>query len=438
MYYHIEPTILPSMAFHYRSTIPLLLLLTTLATGCTGRAGNSSGDWVGSIETAGNVTQVRTEGGSVWGGTARLLEEAVIGREETDAHRLGEVRAIVISEAAIYVVDLSVPVVHMYDLEGHHLRDIGRHGEGPGEFVRPLAAGLDPISQRLYIRDSMGARINVYTLGGTPLETWRIQTTRPFTSPLVVDQSGTPYTQIVLDPSVPYLEQQHGMASCGPGGIGTDTLAIPDVEYRPLEVEFAGGTRSMIRVPVPFGPEVIWAMTPQRAVVLGASDAYRFEVHHPDGRVRIIEKPWLQVPVENEEAAWNKGRLTAQIRRDVPDWEWQGPGIPSYKPAFQHFLPDRDGRIWVVRQGPGERLEGGLQEPEDWRDYFWKPAWEDTYLLDVFDEEGRYLGDVELPPGLQFSTLPCIRGDRFVALRTEPDGTPLVICYRLVLPDNNI
>ena len=148
--------------------------------------------------------------------------------------------------------------------------------------------------------------------------------------------------------------------------------------------------------------------------------------------------PALAVEAQHESKLINSGKSTYEIRvGGTMDAENTHIYQSAYKPAFQHFIPDHDGRIWVVRQGPGQRLEGGIQEPDDWRDYFWNPAWEDTYLLDVFDAQGRYLGDVELPPGLQFSTPPCIMGDRFVALHTEPDGTPLVISYRLVLPDNN-
>ncbi len=39
------------------------------------------GTWVGTITTEGNVTTVVNESGSMWGWTARLVEEASIGVE---------------------------------------------------------------------------------------------------------------------------------------------------------------------------------------------------------------------------------------------------------------------------------------------------------------------------------------------------------------------
>jgi len=36
-----------------------------------------------------------------------------------------------------FVLDWQVPAVRVYDLAGEHLLDVGREGEGPGEFRYP-------------------------------------------------------------------------------------------------------------------------------------------------------------------------------------------------------------------------------------------------------------------------------------------------------------
>lgn len=57
---------------------------------------------------------------------------------------------------------------------------------------------------------------------------------------------------------------------------------------------------------------------------------------------------------------------------------------------------------------------------------------------DVFDEEGRFLGDAELPEGTQMFPPPYVRGDLFLAayLAAYMDevGTVMVKRYRIVLP----
>ena len=60
-----------------------LLLGTTvlIAAACSSGipAADSEGTWVGTITTEGNVTIVANESGSVWGGTATLVEELSVG-----------------------------------------------------------------------------------------------------------------------------------------------------------------------------------------------------------------------------------------------------------------------------------------------------------------------------------------------------------------------
>ena len=56
-----------------------VVALAALACGPQESATDAGGSWVGTITTEGNVTTVVNESGSVWGGTARLVEEASIG-----------------------------------------------------------------------------------------------------------------------------------------------------------------------------------------------------------------------------------------------------------------------------------------------------------------------------------------------------------------------
>jgi hypothetical protein len=52
-------------------------------------------------------------------------------------------------------------------------------------------------------------------------------------------------------------------------------------------------------------------------------------------------------------------------------------------------------------------------------------------IWDVFDRDGRYLGNVE---GLPVVSRPFINGDTVVAVALDDAGTVMVKRYRLVLP----
>ena len=152
--------------------------VTLLAVGMTACAATGEPDtndtWVGTITTAGNVTTTVNESGSVWGGTARLVEEASIGVEVgADEYMLGTVNSVVADDRRIIVVDGQAGAVRTYDYSGAFLENIGDRGQGPGEFLRPQVAAVSDTGQ-LYVLDVEAHRVNVYAPDGSPIVTLSI------------------------------------------------------------------------------------------------------------------------------------------------------------------------------------------------------------------------------------------------------------------------
>jgi hypothetical protein len=98
--------------------------------------------------------------------------------------------------------------------------------------------------------------------------------------------------------------------------------------------------------------------------------------------------------------------------------------------------PDLNGRIWVLRQGPGIYHEGCDEKPEDSSAFYRNPCWTESYFFDVFDMNGRYLGRVDLPDRLLTRPQPFIDGDLFLGMVEDEEGTPYVKRYRLLLPSS--
>jgi hypothetical protein len=138
--------------------------------------------------------------------------------------------------------------------------------------------------------------------------------------------------------------------------------------------------------------------------------------------------------VESDEQKWYKARAVANFRSMIPGWVWNGREVPNYKPPFDELLADRDGRIWVRRLGPGIHLEGCDPEPEDSSDFYSNPCWQETYIMDVFDIEGRFLGAVDIPEGFQSYPEPYIHGDMVLAVIEDDEGVEYVKRFRLQLP----
>ena len=413
--------------------LPLAACLAAAACGTDGQP-SVSGNWEGTIAQEDGATVVRTTAGSVWGRTA-FLEELFTLDEEGSGPPLVDVRGIALSGDRFYVLDVEEAALHLYDTAGRYLHTVGRSGEGPGEFRRPLDLAVDAARDRLYVRDAALRRITVFRLEGTLVTTWNTPTIPGLLRPMVLTEDGSLYAATTLNPAAPPAEWRYGMVGFNPDGGERDTLIPPMVDCSALELSFAGTTRGAISVPVPFSPEVVWALTPQRSLVTGCSARYRIGIRFPDRGRRIVERDnWDVVPVDPLEAEWHRGYATARIRRDEPGWTWSGPGIPNGKPAYQAFFNDPAGRLWVLRPGPGRELPDGIQSPENPLDYFRKPRWEDTHLLDAFDSEGRFLGQVTLPAGIRVRPLPWIEDDRVLALVESEDGELTVRAFRIRTP----
>jgi hypothetical protein len=220
------------------------------------------------------------------------------------------------------------------------------------------------------------------------------------------------------------------------GAVG-EPVGPPDVDVPRTTITVEGR-----RSPTPFSPGLVWRLAPSGAVVWGTSDVYRFEVRHPDGQRLVVERNSGRTAVQSDEREWARLHRIASHRRSNPDWNWDGAEIPDFKPAFDEFVPAHSGEIWVVRPGPGVKDPecDDRHTPDDWPYHSQHyRCWRDRLLIDVFDAEGVYLGDVEAPEGIVVNSIapPFIRGDMVVAALYSPDGVIRVKRYRLAPPERD-
>ncbi len=410
-----------------------------IAVGCAGRHGGVEGEWEFRRTVQGNTTTVRTISGSVWGGRAQLVEEASIGDPERgDAYLLAQVRAIECDGERIYVLDRQIPIIHVYDMQGEHLRDIGREGEGPGEYLQPRSLAINPADGNLYVRDGRGARVPIFTPQGEYVDQWRLFGGWSFGSPMFFADDGKLYTPAIINagPNTEVWEWRSGRISWGPEGALGDTLAEPEVDFEEWQLIAQSSDHGTSVNTVPFSPGANWTWSRDRKIIGGVSEQYRFEVRWPDGRIVVIERDYVPVPVDPDEARWHERAETAGLRGVQPGWAWNGKQIPAHKPPFDYFTADRSGRIWVQRPGPGRRVEGGVEDPLSSSASGWyrNPLWVNTWMVDVFTCEGEFLGEVDLPAGFNFSPEPYIQDDIVIAYFEDDEGLPHIKKYRLVMP----
>lgn len=174
--------------------IPVFLFL--VLSGCTGSSAVGDG-WVHETHQEGQVKTVRTVSGSVWGGTATLVEEASIGvLEGADEYMLGNVSSLCAYDGRIYLIDRQVPVIRMYDYDGTFIGNIGRQGGGPGEYDSPSSIRISPVDGTIFVRDGSQGRLNVYSADGESIDTWPLRSGYMTSNQLVVTPEGHPYTYV--------------------------------------------------------------------------------------------------------------------------------------------------------------------------------------------------------------------------------------------------
>ncbi len=364
------------------------------------------GDWVGEERVEDGVKIVRNISGSIWSGPKYLNEELSIGANEEGPYLFIDLVDIDYFNGRYYVVDFWAPSMNVYDSTGSHLFSVGGVGAGPGEFRRPDAIEIHRDVNMLFLRDLSLGRLNIYTLTGEFLNSWRVVSMYQGPSPMVVTHTGSLY-------SYSTHQTMHVMYRIERQGVVSDTLWIPRPE---MHYQF-------IRVPrgsaiVPYSPTWKENMGPSGTIYSGFPDEYRIELRFNNEQKLIIERANSLVRISRAEANWHKQRITISNQKSDPGWTWNGPDIPRYKPAFKAIFEDRDGRIWVYRVGEGVRNEAG--------------EWQDTIQFDVFNRDGKFLGTVYAPHGVTAKPPPYVQGDMLIAQFVDEDQVPYIRRYSIV------
>ncbi len=378
-------------------------------------------------------TAVRNKAGSVWRGTATLIPEVHIGVDDGPPELVfGRIADFELTADHIFVLEAQPPVVRQFDHNGNWIADFGGPGKGPGEFEWPAAIAVDAKREWLYVKHREPRQlVRISTNDGRPSVLQLDLHTAE--ADIVVTTAGLART-VVLDRGEDLFSASLGLEWLpldGEDATRTSLVASPEQPARWTAACAGGGG---IAVPIPFAAELQWALFRDGGYVVGTSDEYRFVIHSADGAVRTVEKYWYPIAASAAEREWRTrlARSGASCGGGEPDWE--GPEAPTVKRAFDSLFHDGAGRIWVLREGPGRSIDDCARANEPSSEWWAKPCWEAPTLVDIFDEEGRYLGPLEAPEGLRFHPRPMAINDRILAVTLDEAGNPRLTWHRLALP----
>ncbi|MCJ7582337.1 MAG: 6-bladed beta-propeller [Candidatus Aminicenantes bacterium] len=141
-------------------------------------------------------------------------------------------------------------------------------------------------------------------------------------------------------------------------------------------------------------PNIHWDITSNGLIVLGCSDLYDIEVHHPDrGRLFTLFHDHTPVKINDADKDNHFSIFTLNIMRGnsketkqgAPDYIKDNTDFPKYKPAFKEIVTDDEGNIWVRPFHEDRELE--------------------NHLFDVFDSNGKFIKKIQVFGETSFPSL---------------------------------
>ena len=346
---------------------------------------------------------------AAWDGDGwRVAREptVTIGRTSGDERYLfGEVvGAVALRDGRIAVADRQAYLVRVYSPEGVHIEDWGGRGEGPGEFSGGIRKLLPYRGDSILVKQFANSGSNVYDDRGgfgraVAPEMWLVfRYDRPSLgfdpSASAAGSCCTLWGPLPNGALLGSYSDVVPMAGSGTrrGSVMAAIVPAPGGTPEPAGL-FEGGQyhvdgegdlwelQFQVRVSMAVGPDGYFATE---------GDAYSIEAYDSDGTLRrIIRLARGPRPVTDEVRADHEARLRAQFsspeneeylrrRLAVP--------YPSHLPAFDRLHADAEGNVWARQQRFG--AEDGI-------------AGATTHEFFVFGADGRFLGMIDVPEGIE-------------------------------------
>lgn len=354
----------------------------------------------------------------------------------------------------IFVADSQLGAVRQYDSNGRFIRNLGRQGNGPGEFVGGPAFLTTDREGRVLAADKAtsgaraASRIHVYSRDGIFLKTWSFD--HFIEAPITVDSAGTLYVRMAgavpthgQGPVNSVFIDTRAANSWDAGGIAYSYwtyLGLPPTSPGTVRIREDGARIDTIAAPVAddflfyvslpeihelvrvygaprYTPFEWWAWSPLGDLLSGASTEYDIKVHGPSERadapgIRLTGEV-VQIALEPEEQdVIREGleRVESSARPVFGHHE-----LPTAKPAYHSAFVTRQGDVWVGLHVPSVQESGRWYEPRA--------------VFDVWKPTGEYVGRVEGPKGIRRIV---VDGNGLVTWKSDELGIQRVVRYHVV------
>jgi hypothetical protein len=310
----------------------------------------------GTIEEKDGIQIIRNPQDPAYKGNSfSLVEELAIGYMERKEERIfTNINDVAVdADENIYLLDIRQGQISVFNKNGEYLRNIGKKGQGPGEFQFPLQILVSP-NREFVICDLMLRRLLFFSLDGTferSVPTWQ----QGRLTKLLIDSEGNIIGETMLS------GEKRGFSLIKFNSFFKElfTIAVKEREKIPLIEDLA--------------PRIIWIVSENGEIIWGDSEKYEISVLSRDGKLlkKIIREIRPKKVPEEEYREQIKSKFGE--KPIPPEFEQQ---LPKYYPAFRSLEMDDQGRLFVSTY---EKTKDGK-----------------NCYIDVFSPESKYIAKIPL------------------------------------------
>lgn len=409
-----KPDGMSTQSFAVYTAVSFVLLVLNTAVGSDAISARQSY----SVRDSGGIT-ILENSGPVWSGgqgwRVGTDPDLSIGTVAGDPNYIFEqVRgAVRMDDGTIVVMESGTNQIRLFDSGGRFVRNLGRTGEGPGEFT--FLTEMWVSGDTIFGFCNLQKRIAVFDRGGDVLEMVRVEMAEGAGNPAAEDHFPDGTLLVLSAPS---------------GGLAFTLGTIKGNAWR-LD-RFSRDGRFMneiafVKEADRWGHDIpgVWSF-PYLPLTLGIGPhaAGRHHVYvgdHTQGRIerrngsgdltRVIRWPTPELRVtDRERRRYREAR--SEPPRDVDRAGWnrylRETPFPDRMPAYRRLLVDGLGNPWAER---------------------YRPPWEsEQSSWYVFDDQGVWLGEVPVPDGLWVFE---VGADYVLGLRRDELDVPFVVTFPL-------
>lgn len=305
------------------------------------------------------------------------------------------------SKNELFVTDTRAHNIKVFTAEGKFLKIIGQEGKGPGDLNRPSCIIFN--GKYIIVWELGNYRFSLFSEDGEFIRHFK-----PKHSAVVWKLKSLKNGQVVFETRQGYCENEKSVLYI----LDKELEKGEEFYSRPIKREHYEN-KIQDDLKIPFGPLVSWDVMGKNKIIIGYQEEYQIDVYKPDKeKLFTIEHQSQRVKVTKKDKQDYFSSMVymtnGQTVQGAPPLIKKYTDFPKFKPYYKNILVSPENEIWV----------------------FLYTERNDPKLVDIFDEQGKFVEQIKMEKDLGY--LPVFADDgTFWTIKEDEQGYNVIIQYKI-------